>query len=133
MEMPRQPVGSAVVGPAHGSARLDCTTGADATADESVPHDPDRDAWRTWVDEVLASWAACLLSDREPAGTAVTAPAAGARPTGPAAGFRRLVEPEVRDLRAAALLRHPDLLAPVSDLHRPGLVGLLCPGRTEAA
>ncbi|MGC3004579.1 hypothetical protein ACPF8X_40945, partial [Streptomyces sp. G35A] len=48
-----------------GSARLDWVTGAD-TGDGVRAH-----AWRTWVDEVVASWAACLLTDPELAGRAV--------------------------------------------------------------
>ncbi len=47
-----------VAGPG-GSARLDRITGTDGV----TPTDPDADAWRTWVDEVVASWAACLLTD----------------------------------------------------------------------
>ena len=40
-----------------GSGRLDWLTGAEAvTADEAEY------AWRSWVDEVVASWAACLLT-----------------------------------------------------------------------
>ena len=38
-----------------GSARLDGLTGSGPVREE--------DAWRTWVDEVVASWAACLLCD----------------------------------------------------------------------
>ncbi|EHN74578.1 hypothetical protein SMCF_5961, partial [Streptomyces coelicoflavus ZG0656] len=48
-----------VAGPG-GAARLDRITGADG----ATPTDPDADAWRTWVDEVVASWAACLLTDQ---------------------------------------------------------------------
>ncbi|MFI8278187.1 hypothetical protein ACIGBH_25610 [Streptomyces sp. NPDC085929] len=38
-----------------------------------------------------------------------------------AAGFRRLTEPGEYGRHAALLLRHPDLLAPVAELHRPEL------------
>jgi hypothetical protein len=116
-----------VAGPG-GSARLDWITGADAT-----PAGPDTDAWRTWVDEVVTSWAACLLADPELASLAVTALAR----TGPGAGtpaeFRRLLAPDDRDRRAAALLRHPDLLASVAELHRDQLLDRLKPGRALAA
>ncbi|MGX1881745.1 hypothetical protein [Streptomyces sp. NPDC055287] len=113
-----------VAGPG-GSARLDWVTGADGAAAED---DPDTYAWRTWVDEVVASWAACLLGAPGLAGAAVTALAA-ARPTdGPPVEFRRLVTPDARDRRAAALLRHPDLLAPVAELHHDRLLDRLKPG-----
>jgi hypothetical protein len=36
--------------------------------------------------------------------------------------FRRLLEPDDQDQRAAVLLRNPDFLAPVADLHRPQLL-----------
>jgi hypothetical protein len=36
-----------------------------------------------------------------------------------------LVTPSTNDLAAAALLRHPDLLAPVVDLHRAELLRAL--------
>ncbi|MEU8612463.1 hypothetical protein AB0C29_31185, partial [Actinoplanes sp. NPDC048791] len=39
--------------------------------------------------------------------------------------FRRLTAPDPRDLEATALLRHPDLLEPVADLHRETLIYLL--------
>ncbi|MEU7404406.1 hypothetical protein, partial [Streptomyces sp. NPDC044948] len=57
-----------VVGPG-GSDRLDRITGADGAARA----DPAGEAWRTWVDEVVASWAACLLTDPDLAATAVAA------------------------------------------------------------
>jgi hypothetical protein len=41
------------------------------------------------------------------------------------AEFRRLTAPDARDLEAAALLRHPDLLESVADLHRDDLAYLL--------
>lgn len=118
----------AIAGPG-GSARLDWVTGADgAAADES-----DDRAWRTWVDEVVASWAACLLGDPELAALAVTALADGDHATGAPTDFRRLLAPDEGDRRAAALLRHPDLLAPVAELHHPQLVDRLKPGRTLIA
>ncbi|MDF3149099.1 hypothetical protein PBV88_49980, partial [Streptomyces sp. T21Q-yed] len=90
-------------------------------------------AWRTWVDEVVASWAACLLSDCELARLAVAALADGGHATGVPVEFRRLVSPDTRDREAAALLRHPDLLAPVAALHRPALHERLDPGRALIA
>ncbi|MET8585164.1 hypothetical protein ABZX39_30425 [Streptomyces collinus] len=112
-----------------GAARLDWITGSDA-AGEDTPEDW---AWRTWVDEVVASWAAGLLTDPELAGTAVGALAAGEHTAGPPAEFRRLLAPDDGDRRAAALLRHPDLLAPVADLHRDQLLERLRTGPALAA
>ena len=73
--------------------------------------------WRTWVDEVVVSWAAALLGDPVLATTA--AQAAGEPLDGP------LLTPSASDLAAAALLRHPDLLAVVADLHRTELLRAL--------
>ncbi|MFF7489260.1 hypothetical protein ACH4MW_34715 [Streptomyces luteogriseus] len=117
-----------VAGPG-GSGRLDRVTGADAVLDD----DTDAYAWRTWVDEVVASWAACLLTDPELAARAVAALAGGSHSTGTRAEFRRLVAPDDSDRSAAALLRHPDLLAPVSGLHQDQLLDRLDPGRTLIA
>ncbi|MET9776537.1 hypothetical protein ABZ023_20110 [Streptomyces sp. NPDC006367] len=117
-----------VAGPG-GSARLDWITGADATPAAG----PDTDAWRTWVDEVVTSWAACLLSDPELAALAVTELAGAGPGAGTPAEFRRLLAPDDRDRRAAALLRHPDLLASVAQLHREQLLARLKPGRALAA
>ncbi|MEV6963148.1 hypothetical protein AB0M97_29105 [Streptomyces sp. NPDC051207] len=116
----------ALAGPG-GSARLDWVTGADAAERE-----PDGHAWRTWVDEVLVSWAACLLGDPALAALAVTALADG-HGTAVEADFRRLLAPDDGDRRAAALLRHPDLLASVAELHQPQLLDRLKPGRTLIA
>ncbi|MDT0609322.1 hypothetical protein [Streptomyces lancefieldiae] len=116
-----------------GSARLDWITGADG----NPATDPDVDAWRTWVDEVVASWAACLLTDPELAALAVAALADGGSTSGTPSGtpveFRRLLAPDDRDRRAAALLRHPDLVAPVAELHHAQLVDRLGPGRSLVA
>lgn len=110
-----------------GAARLDWVTGADAGDDR----DGEEHAWRTWVDEVVASWAACLLTDPELAVLAVTEVAAGGEhTTATPAAFRRLLTPDATDRRAAALLRHPDLLAPVAGLHRDQLLDRL--GSDEA-
>jgi tRNA (Thr-GGU) A37 N-methylase len=84
-------------------------------------HDLD-DAWRTWVDEVVASWAACLLGDRVLAAAAVDAVSHTEHLSGLACDFRRLTAPDERDRAGVALLRHPDLLAPVADLHRAQLL-----------
>jgi hypothetical protein len=95
-----------------GCERLDWLSGADpgAAPVEAAP-------WRTWVDEVVVSWAAALLGS--PALAASAAVAVGEPLDGP------LVTPSARDLAAAALLRHPDLLAPVADLHRAELLRAL--------
>ncbi|GGV72947.1 hypothetical protein GCM10010294_34330 [Streptomyces griseoloalbus] len=102
-----------------GSARLDWVTGADSGQDTAAQ------AWRTWVDEVVASWAACLLADPALASAAVTALTGNA-----SAEFRRLLTPDASDRHAAALLRHPDLLAPVATLHHSALLARLDPDST---
>ncbi|GAA3309543.1 hypothetical protein GCM10020295_74460 [Streptomyces cinereospinus] len=112
-----------------GSGRLDWITGADAGTEA---HDPAH-AWRTWVDEVVASWAACLLTDPELARLAVAALAEGAHTTGTPAEFGRLVAPGSHDREAAALLRHPQLVAPIAELHQDGLLDRLGPGRALIA
>lgn len=117
------PMDAALVGLAGpgGSARLDWITGADAGGGET-------DAWRTWVDEVVASWAACLLADPQLAGLAVAA-----LPDATPVEFRRLLSPDAADRRAAALLRHPDLLSPVAGLHHAHLLARLDPDHTLTA
>ena len=121
----------AIAGPG-GSALLDWKAG-------SEPEDEfaDGEGWRTWVDEVVVSWAACLLADPMLARrgvdsviAAVPMPAPGPRPHtrragGPANEFRRLLTPDARDREAAALLRHPDLLEPIAAMHRDQLLYLL--------
>ncbi|MDN0199798.1 hypothetical protein [Streptomyces sp. S.PNR 29] len=125
------PMDAALVGMAGpgGSARLDWITGADGAADDHT----DGQAWRTWVDEVVASWAASLLTDPELAVLAVAAVAEGEHTTGTPSTFRRLVTPDESDRRAAALLRHPDLLAPVAELHHAQLLDRLNPGQALTA
>ncbi|MEU3898882.1 hypothetical protein [Streptomyces sp. NPDC045251] len=108
-----------------GSARLDWITGADCTGGV----DAEEEAWRTWVDEVVVSWAACLLTDPGLAARAVAALTEGGAPV----EFRRLLTPDDRDRRAAALLRHPDLVARVADLHRAELDARLGPGQALVA
>ncbi|MFJ5533844.1 hypothetical protein [Streptomyces sp. NPDC093261] len=106
----------ALVGPG-GSARLDWLTGSDAAvADESDA------GWRTWVDEVVASWAATLLTAPSLARDAVAALDTSDHTAGLVFDFRRLTDPGERDRRAAPLLRHPDLLAALAGLHRDSLV-----------
>ena len=123
----------AIAGPG-GSAVLDWKAG-------SEPEDEfaDGEGWRTWVDEVVVSWAACLLADpmlaRRGVDSVIAAlppaqPAPGPRPHsrragGPANEFRRLLNPDGRDREAAALLRHPDLLEPIAAMHRGTLLYLL--------
>ncbi|MFJ6215849.1 hypothetical protein ACIQGZ_21320 [Streptomyces sp. NPDC092296] len=115
----------AMVGPG-GSGRLDWLVGADAGRyDPEERYDHRDHAWRTWVDEVVTSWAACLLTDPALAAAAVAVVAHGEHAAGAPADFRRLTAPGDRDRTAAALLRHPDLLAPIADLHRPQLRRLL--------
>jgi hypothetical protein len=110
-----------------GSARLDWISG---TVDG---HDADDSAWRSWVDEVVASWAACLLTDPELAALAVAGLDGDDHTTGLPLEFRRLVAPDDRDRQAAVLLRHPDLLAPVASLHHAQLLERLDPGRALVA
>ncbi|MEV6025776.1 hypothetical protein [Streptomyces sp. NPDC052036] len=109
----------ALVGPG-GSARLDWLTGSDAAAADETDA-----GWRTWVDEVVASWAAALLTAPSLARDAVAALATTDHTAGLAFDFRRLTDPGERDRRAAALLRHPDLLDALAGLHRDSLVRLL--------
>ncbi|WP_433825402.1 hypothetical protein ACQP2E_25185 [Actinoplanes sp. CA-015351] len=121
----------AIAGPG-GSALLDWKAG-------SEPEDEfaDGEGWRTWVDEVVVSWAACLLADpmlaRRGVDSVIAAmpiPEPRPRPHGRRAGglpneFRRLLSPDARDRDAATLLRHPDLLEPVAAMHRDALLYLL--------
>jgi hypothetical protein len=76
----------------------------------------------------VASWAACLLTEPELAALAVAAVAEGSHAADAPVVFRRLVAPDETDRRAAALLRHPDLLAPVTALHQDQLLVLLRTG-----
>ncbi|WP_407549843.1 hypothetical protein QOM21_11645 [Streptomyces sp. Pv4-95] len=122
-----------LVGPG-GSDRLDSVTGTGTgTGTDAHPRDTAEYAWRTWVDETVVSWAACLLSDQALAVTA-TACLAGTRHGVESVGdARRLTIPGPRDHHAAPLLRHPDLLAPIADLHRDALLGLLDAGPATAS
>ncbi|MGW3210196.1 hypothetical protein [Streptomyces sp. NPDC001135] len=113
-----------------GAARLDWITGTERVDEDGQADDW---AWRTWVDEVVASWAAGLLTDPELAGLAVAALADGEHASGAPVEFRRLVAPDDGDRRAAALLRHPDLVAPVAELHLDQLLDRLGTGGALAA
>jgi len=129
----------AIAGPG-GSAVLDWRAGSEPD-DEAL----ETEGWRTWVDEVVVSWAACLLADPALARRGVDAVLA-AVPSDPSRPspyprtpgdvpheFRRLLVPDERDLRAAALLRHPDLLESIAELHRDTLLYLLDAEQNEAA
>jgi hypothetical protein len=126
----------AIAGPG-GSAVLDWRAGSEPDDEEA-----ESEGWRTWVDEVVVSWAACLLADPMLARRAVSAVAAAVPatvaaddrprpyPRRPGAAglpneFRRLLSPDQRDRDAAVLLRHPDLLEPVAEMHRDNLLYLL--------
>ncbi len=119
----------ALLGPG-GSARLDRLVGSDHRL---VGADPapmggqvgGDEAWRSWVDEVVASWSACLLADPALAADAVLAVVGCPHAVGLAWEFRPLTDPDHRDRQAGVLLRHPDLVAPVANLHRGELLGSL--------
>ncbi|MFD7554313.1 hypothetical protein ACFV9E_07195 [Streptomyces sp. NPDC059835] len=98
-----------------GSHRLDWLTGC-----EPHPDDPDT-AWRTWVDETVVSWAACLLADPALAARAHQSLATTEHHSD-AGSLQRLTHPSVLDSEAAALLRHPDLLESIAVLHRSQLL-----------
>lgn len=95
--------------------------GADRLDALVAPLDPPASPWRTWVDEVVVSWAGCLLTDAETARAAVDAAAKTEHAGGLTLDFRPLLYPDRVDARAACLLRHPDLLQPVVALYRAEL------------
>lgn len=99
--------------------RLAWLVGAEAI---TVRNDAEH-AWRSWVDEVVASWAASLLTTPGLAEDAVEALAGCEHTAGLSFDFRRLAHPDGRIRQAAVLLRHPDLLAPITGLHHAGLSG----------
>lgn len=121
----------AIAGPG-GSAVLDWRAGSEP--DDEMDEE---EGWRTWVDEVVVSWAACLLADPVLAARAVDSVAAAIPPSagrprpfprrggGLPSEFRRLTAPDARDRDAAVLLRHPDLLEPIASMHRDDLYYLL--------
>jgi hypothetical protein len=104
-----------LLGPS-GSHRLERFTGEDL-------HAPD-DPWRTWVDETVVSWAACLLADQSLALVATTALSTTEHHVD-AGSFQRLANPGTRDIDATPLLRHPDLLESLAGLHRAQLIQTL--------
>nr|WP_067270376.1 hypothetical protein [Streptomyces jeddahensis] len=106
-----------LVGPG-GATRLDWLVGGFTGESDAE----DEQAWRTWVDEVVASWAASLLTEPALAAAAVAALSGSEHMGSSPVDFRRLTDPDTYDRDAAALLRHPDLVRPVADLHREQLV-----------
>lgn len=92
---------------------------------DAMPADIDLEPWRTWVDDTVASWAAALLADQRLAIRACAAVASCEHTGGLPLQFARLTHPDHLDAAAAALLRHPDLLASVADLHRDELDAVL--------
>jgi len=109
----------ALAGPG-GTGHLDWLVG--------IPDDEEpapANSWRNWVDEVSASWAATILTDSMLAARAVDGLTRRTGVVGLPARFRRLLEPDTQDQQAGVLLRHPDLVRPVVNLHRGSLVQLL--------
>lgn len=100
-----------LVGPG-GAARLDTL---------AAPWPAPEQSWRSWVDEAVVSWAACVLTEADIARAAVAAVLTTEHITGLTLDFRPLLDPDPLDARAAALLRHPDLLRPVASLYRDEL------------
>ncbi len=80
-----------------------------------------REPWHTWVDEAVVSWAACLLGDAELARVAVRAAARTEHAEGLVLHFRSLLSPDVTEIRAGVLLRHPGVIDAVAQLHRAAL------------
>ncbi|MDX3240092.1 hypothetical protein PV392_31270 [Streptomyces sp. ME03-5709C] len=105
-----------------GAGRLDRVGGAGEAHTDHTDAEP---GWRSWVDEVVVSWAACLLSDPVLAARAVTAVAATEHGSALVGDALRLTTPGAHDRAASALLRHPDLVAPIAGLHRAELTALL--------
>jgi hypothetical protein len=85
---------------------------------DAMPVDVELEPWRTWVDETVTCWAAALLADRALAERACEAIAGSEHTGGLPMQFRRLTHPDHLDAAAAALLRHPDLLAALASRHR---------------
>lgn len=105
-----------------GSGRLDGLLGTEALTAHDDTEEP---AWRSWVDEVVASWAACLLATPALARAAAERVATTEHAGGTLTEFGRLLAPDADDLAATPLLRHPDLTAPIAALHRAELLSLL--------
>jgi hypothetical protein len=89
------------------------------------PFTPSEQPWRTWVDEVVVSWAACVLLDANLAKAAVAAVVLTDHAAGLSLTFHSLLDPDHRFAPGMALLRHPDLLTPVANLHRADLLSRL--------
>ena len=98
---------------------------------DDLPPDAEPAPWRTWVDDVVASWAAALLTDRDLALQACAAIADSEHAGGLPMQFRRLTHPDHIDSAAAALLRHPDLLAPLAVRYRADLEHTLAVGSPQ--
>lgn len=93
--------------------------------------DVEAEPWRTWVDDMVASWAAALLTDRELAIQACEAVATCEHTGGLPMQFRRLTHPDHIDSAAAALLRHPDLLEPLAARHVDELQRIVAVGSQQ--
>lgn len=99
--------------------------GADRLDALVAPLEQPSSPWRSWVDEVVVSWAGCLLTDADTAQAAVAAAAKTEHAAGLSLDFRPLLNPDRVDAHAASLLRHPDLLRPVVALYRDELLARL--------
>ncbi|MFH8370084.1 hypothetical protein [Streptomyces sp. NPDC018031] len=88
---------------------------------------------RTWVDETVASWAACLLIEPALADAAVHALDGSEHTATSPVAFPRLTDPDPHDLQAARLLRDPEFVSPVAALHRARLAALLATTLPDAA
>lgn len=108
-----------------GTGRLDRVGGAGGDHADAGDAGDAGAGWRSWVDEIVVSWAACLLSDPALAARAVTAVAATEHGSTLVGDALRLTTPGAHDRAASALLRHPDLVAPIAGLHRAELTALL--------
>ncbi|CAM5235717.1 hypothetical protein SVIOM342S_03489 [Streptomyces violaceorubidus] len=116
-----------VAGPG-GSARADRVTGADGATSAYRTRTPGGPGWtRSSPAGRPVCWPTPAL-----AWLAVAALAEGGPSAGTPAEFRRLLAPGDADRRAAALLRNPDLVAPVAALHHAGLMARLDPGRLSS-
>ncbi|MCF6521953.1 hypothetical protein [Streptomyces sp. JJ36] len=114
-----------------GADRLDGLSGPGRSGDGTPS--AGESAWRTWVDEVVASWAAALLADPALAVTAVAALAGSEHAGAVPVEFRRLTAPDGGDRAAAPFLRHPDLTGEVAALHRAELLARLDAGTVGTA
>jgi len=113
-----------LVGPS-GSAVLDELNETAGFGD--ISERPADQEWRSWVDEDVASWAACLLMDSRLTARAIAMLTTSEHFRHMPRSFRILAQPNPSELRAAMLLRHPDLIGPVARLHRDALLDRLHP------